>query len=356
MVKFLKDFKPSRREALKLGAAAFVTGLAMPAIAQSKPDTLVVSDGGGILRDAYTKAFYEPFTAKTGIKVSPQAFMGPAEIKAVVENKAWSQVDFSFVGSSDAAVLAHNGLLEPLDYGMINRDDFFDGTATDTWFMVQFVANCIAWNTERVSGNQVPKNWPEFFGTTGSITGARGLFKNAGLTLDIAAMGAGIPRDKLYPLDIDKALAALDQIKDDTIWWSSGAQSQELLASGQTDMSQMWSGRALALKLDGKPIEITYKDALLEGDSVSIPKGHPNSRWAQELAAIVADGANQALATSIVPYGPTTKSGADKVPADLLSQTASAPENIRETVLQDFTWWAEHGDKAIKAFTEWSVK
>ena len=43
-------------------------------------------------------------------------------------------------------------------------------------------------------------------------------------------MAAGVAPDKLYPLDVDRAFKKLEEIKPHiTVWWTSGAQSAQLL-------------------------------------------------------------------------------------------------------------------------------
>ncbi|MER8387112.1 ABC transporter substrate-binding protein [Mesorhizobium sp. M1380] len=353
------QFRPTRRDIIKggLGLAAGALALpvlSMPALAQSKPERLFVADGGSILRDAYTKAYYEPFEKETGIKIVPQAYMGAAEVKAIVDNKAWGQADVVLTATADASVIEHQNLAEKLDYGMIDRADFFDSMATDAWFMTLVAGSCLAWNTEVYPGEKAPKSWADFFKKASSIKGRRTLQKAATLTMDIAALGDGVPKDKLYPLDLDRAIASLDRIRDDLVWWTSGSQSQQNMVSGEADMGFLWNGRAQQLKDQGKPIDFTFQDAVLDGDAFIIPKGHPNKKWAQKLADIVAQGKNQAKLTESLPYGPANKSGVALVAPERLAKTPTGPENRKITVLQDFNWWAQNGEKAMKRFTEWT--
>jgi spermidine/putrescine-binding protein len=72
--------------------------MGFPAIAQSKPDQLIIPDAGGILRDAHIKAHYDTFTAATGIKIVPAEYMGVAQLKAMVDNKAWGGGDVIALG------------------------------------------------------------------------------------------------------------------------------------------------------------------------------------------------------------------------------------------------------------------
>src|SRR6516165_2101981 len=49
-----------------------------------------------------------------------------------------------------------------------------------------------------------------------------------------ALLADGVPRDKLYPLDIDRAFKKLDRIKPHIkVWWREGNQSQQLIRDSE---------------------------------------------------------------------------------------------------------------------------
>ena len=65
----------------------------------------------------------------------------------------------------------------------------------------------------------------------------------------IALLADGVPMDKLYPLDVDRAFRKLEQIKPDiATWWTSGGQSAQLISDGEVDMIQAWNGRITAVQ------------------------------------------------------------------------------------------------------------
>ncbi len=43
--------------------------------------------------------------------------------------------------------------------------------------------------------------------------------------MEIALMADGVPPDKLYPIDADRAFKKLDTIKKNTIFWETNSQS-----------------------------------------------------------------------------------------------------------------------------------
>jgi len=57
-------------------------------------------------------------------------------------------------------------------------------------------------------------------------------------TIEEALLADGVAKDKLYPLDIDRAFRSLDKIKKDVaVWWTGGAQTSQMLKTGEVDMS-----------------------------------------------------------------------------------------------------------------------
>ena len=56
---------------------------------------------------------------------------------------------------------------------------------------------------------------------------------------------------------IDRALAKLSKIRDSVdVWWTGGAQTSQLLESGEVDMLPTWNGRAQTVIDAGGPVGI----------------------------------------------------------------------------------------------------
>lgn len=59
-----------------------------------------------------------------------------------------------------------------------------------------------------------------------------------------------IAPDRLYPLNVDRALKKLTSVRSSLVFWDTGARSQQLLESGEVSMAMVWSGRAYAAGLE----------------------------------------------------------------------------------------------------------
>ncbi|MDI6029298.1 extracellular solute-binding protein [Corticibacterium sp. UT-5YL-CI-8] len=343
----------SRRQLLQAGAGAAALGIMAKgsAFAQSPATELLVTGGGGDFGTYLQKAYYDGFEAASGIKVSPQPYKGLAELKAMVEAKAWGQADVLLCSAGDAAIAEKLGLSEPLDFSAIKTDDFLKGAVGKNYFLTNVASSVLAWNTDAIKAGSEPKTWVDFFNPANSAP--RGLFKNWNQTFEIALLGAGVPMDKLYPLDAELALKTLSDIRDTIRWYEGGAQSQQMLGGGEVDMAMLWVNRADGLVTDGKPVKYLNTNTVLDGDAIVIPAGHPNKDKAMKFAVYMATPEPQARLTAFTPLGPSNTKAAPLIDPAKLAATATAPEFAATNRFQDFAWLAENGDKLTEMFNKW---
>ena len=231
-----------------------------------------------------------------------------ATIKAQVEsgNVEWDVVD---VGN-DFGLEANKDLLEPLDYTLSTRArSSTDSRATTASATSPTASRSPTTPTRPVASR--PAGWADFFDTT-KIPGKRGLWKySTGGVLEFALMADGVaPKRPVRgpKLDIHRALKKLDTIKDDIVWWNSGAESQDLIGSGEVAMSMIWNGRGYSAKhTDNKPVEMQWNQQILTADYFVVPKGTPNKQVAMEFIAWATCANNNAAVSKKIPYGPTNK-------------------------------------------------
>jgi len=209
--------------------------------------TLTFASFGGVYQEAQREGWLKPYTALTGVQFQESEESSNATIKAQVEsnNVEWDVVD---VGN-DFGLDGNADLLEPLDYSLIKQDEILPGFATTYRVGDITYGVVLAYNTDKTAG-KVPEGWADFFDTA-KIPGKRGLWKySTGGVLEFALMADGVKPADLYTpkLDVDRAIKKLDTIKDDIVWWGSGAESQELIGSGEVAMSMIWNGRGYSAK------------------------------------------------------------------------------------------------------------
>ncbi len=337
-----------RRTLIKSAAVTAALGvIAAPRIARAKPSQMVISTGGGALEEAYKAAYFEPWTAKTGIAITTGPKTG-AKLKAMVEQKA-VEWDVSQQPAELAATMAKQGLLEPLDYSVIDKSKLIKGVAFDDFVMCDIAAYHIAWNTKLVKPGAQPKDWSAFW----AFAGRRGLWKRPYQTMEVALMADGVDKDKLYPLDVDRALKSLARIKDGVYWWQTGAQVAQILIDGEVDVSSAWNGRVYEPKKSGAPVDYHLNQALLVADAWCVPKGAPNKRESMEFIAQALEAQHQAAFAQKLPYGPVNGDALKLLPKDTLAVLPSSEENLKRSTFLDVNWWADNGEPTAAAFNKW---
>ena len=312
--------------------------------------TLTFASYGGAYQEAQRKGWLEPYSALTGVTFQESEESSNATIKAQVEAGAveWDIVD---VGN-DFGLEGNADLLEALDYTLIPQEEMLEGFAT-TYRVADITYGVVlAYNTEKVSG--IPQGWADFFDLA-KFPGKRGMWQySEGGVFEFALMADGVAPADLYPLDFERAIAKLDTIKSEIIWWTSGAQSQELIGSGEVAMAMAWNGRAWSAKnVDGKPVEIQWNQQILTADYFVVPKGTPNKDVAMEFIAWASCANNNAGPSELIPYGPTNKNSQPNpdVVADL------AVTNVNEsTAYFDDEYLINNFDEIDAAFQDWVTK
>ena len=313
--------------------------------------TLTFVSFGGAYQEAQRKGWLEPYAALTGVTFQESEDSANATIKAQVEagQVTWDIVD---VGN-DFGLDANAALLEPLDYTKIHKDEILPGFA-GTYRVADITYGVVlAYNTEK-TGGQVPQGWADFFDTT-KFPGKRGMWDySTGGIFEFALLADGVAPADLYPLDLARATKKLDTIKNDLVYWSSGAESQDLIGKGEVTMTMAWNGRAYSAKhIDNKPVEIQWNQQIVTADYLVVPKGTPNKDLAMDFIAWATCKENNAAPSNYIPYGPTNKlatANPDKV-AELSVTNADA-----NTAYFDDAWIVENAQLIEDAYQAWKTK
>lgn len=331
------------------GIALFAFATATDIRAQ---DSITVASWGGAYQEAESKAFFQPAAQALGITIKEDTTGGLADVRLQVTGKAvkWDLVE---LGADECARGTREGLFEKLDYNVINADGIDPKLVHEDWIGITFYSVVLIYNT-KVYGENGPKSWADFWNVE-KFPGKRALGNFPTETLTVAALADGVPPDKVYPLDLDRAFAALERIKPHvSVWWDSGGQAMQLVKDGEVDMASIWNGRASVLVAEGAPVEYTYNQGVFNPDCMVIPKGAKNRDLAMKALALFVSPDLQANLPLYIGNGPVNLKAFEtgKIPADRQAQIVSAPENIKKQVLLDFDYWADHLVDAEERFND----
>jgi putative spermidine/putrescine transport system substrate-binding protein len=200
-------------------------------------------------------------------------------------------------------------------------------------------------------GPRIPAENPDLWDTK-NFPGPRSLQSGSGglaPDLEIALMAAGVPPDRVYPIDIDKAFDSLAKIKPDVDkWWTAGAMPAQMLNDNSVVMATAWNGRIYAIQTNGAKVAPVWKNQLLRTDVWAIPKGAPNRENAQKFSAFITMAVPQARLSFLIPYGFVNNKSAALVPADLMKRSPTAPDIRKDMLIYNSGWWADNLD-AVRA-------
>jgi putative spermidine/putrescine transport system substrate-binding protein len=353
--------RPVRRRSVLKGLGAGAAFIAAPAVFTRGAwgaETITVADNGGPFSTGFRKAYYDPFEKETGIKVISVVHEPDpsAQLRAVVDTKSyiWDAVVVT-PGHIEALNVSGKSYLEPIGLSREEFPDIMPEALTENYLGLAVFATVMTYRTDKF-GENGPKSWADFWDAK-KFAGRRGFYRGSNHNLELALMADGVPIDKRYPMDIDRAFKMLDKIKPHIdVWWTSGAHNTQILQNGEVDLSTTWSGRAQAAIDAGTPLKIVWTDGLLGMDGWSIPRGTPRADLARKFVRFCADPKRMADWTGILAYGPTNLQAyqyIDKKRADLLP---THPDHVKQMRVQDSAWYAQNLGKLNEQFKSWMLK
>ncbi len=358
-----------RRAALGLAASALAAPLVLPIGSRAEaalPEIASIPDAfkgtgevriatfGGAMQQAQRRAYFEPFERLSGITVRDFAGSDVTKIKAMVETGTvdW---DMAQLGRSTVLNLQKRGdYFEKIDYDIVDPDvepgyRFEYGLEMLVW------AEVMGYRTDAFGG-AVPSGWADFWDTK-KFPGDRALI-GAGSgnspELEFAVMAAGVPPEKVYPIDMDLAFASYDKIKADVVkWWETGAVPPQMLTDREVVLTSVWNGRMAALQQAGVPAAVSWKQGLLKRDCWSVPKGAKNSANAMKFIAFSTMAVPQARLSMLIPYGFVNRKSVDYVPPARMEVLPSAPGIRSQLLTYDYAWWVDNRDAVVTRFNKW---
>ncbi len=326
--------------------------------AQSKGQ-VIVRGLGGAYQDAMDKALYKPFTQETGINVIVQA-SNAAQIRAMVEAKR-VRIDVADLVDTAQIALDNAGALAPIAYSKMQYTkptDIHASVRKPNMVGNLYFATVLTYNTDVFKSGTHPTSWAEFWDIT-KFPGARTLAdqKAGSAELEFALLADGVAMDKLYPINIARALASLDRIKSNVSkWWDTGAVSAQLLERKEAVVGGLWNGRAQALIDQGAPLAIEWNQAKRQTQCLSIIKDSPNQENAQLFVDFALQPKVQAEITKYIAYGPTNDAAIKIARPEDLAKTPSAPAYLPKGFTQDAQWWADNLSKVGEQWQSWVLR
>lgn len=328
-------------------------------------ESMTVVSFGGAYGATQKKHMVDPYEAASGNEILFEDYSGGiAEIKAQVEagNIQWDVVDIEVI---DLERACSEGLLEVIDHSVLPAGE--DGVAAaDDFIPAALNSECgvgvIVWTVIYAYNNEnegpKPSTIADFFDTK-KFPGKRALRKRPQVNMEWALIADGVSGDDVYKVlatkeGQDRAFAKLDTIKDDIVWFDSWSQARQLLNDGGAAMVQSANGRIFsAIQEDKKPFTIVWHGHVYDLDVWSIVAGSKKKDMAMDFIKF-ATGTKPLSGMADVAYGPTRKSSAKYVPAEVNKDLPTSHMNVG--VKADGVFWADYGESLGEQFNEWLLK
>ncbi|MGC1575999.1 MAG: extracellular solute-binding protein, partial [Beijerinckiaceae bacterium] len=223
----------------------------------------------------------------------------------------------------------------------------------------------ILYNSKAIPKDKHPRNWADVWDGK-AFPGGRTFNFQGGIEpqLETALLADGVPIDKLYPLDVERAWKMFDKLRPlVSKWYTSHAEAIQLLTAGEASIGCTIGPRGITAKRNGAPIEVEYNQGKLASDNWCLVKGVRNKKVALEFINSAIDGKAQAGIAQRVPYGPSNAAAFDVLSPQDAADLNTSPENIKEQYWQNVEWWSTvepsgktQRDIQAQRFATWMLK
>jgi len=359
-----------------LMASTALTVAAGAVAAQDMADSMTLVSWGGAYQASQDNAYAKPYVEmhpEVSISWDESSNEAVAKLRAMNEagNITWDLVD---VVASDAMRLCDEGLAmeyDPDDLlaeapdGTSAEDDFGDMIVSDCFIPQIVYSTTVGYRTDLV-GDTAPTDICAIFDLE-AYPGKRSLEKRPINNMEWALYCDGVAKDEIYdvletPEGQDQALAKLDTIKDNVVWWSAGADTPQLLADGEVIMGSTYNGRLFSvIEEQDQPVGMLWDMQVFDLDGWIIPTGLPEDRLARvkDFVKFATDTQRLADQAAYISYGPARQSSAPLVGEhaelgiEMAPHMPTDPENASNTLLYNYEFWADYRDDIDAKFQAW---
>jgi putative spermidine/putrescine transport system substrate-binding protein len=343
--------------------AVGVVGLALAA-GQATAETLNIVNNGGSVGKAQRVAIFDPFTAETGITIVDDNFNQElAKIRSQVETGSliWDVVSVTAINEATGC---EEGLLEKIDWSQYLDPKQFEGVGGfgECGVPMNFVSGGLGYDSDKIT--DAPMTWADFWNVE-KWPGKRGLLYRAEQTFEVALMADGVaPKDVMTvlaaPGGVDRALNKLAELKPHIHWWKGGAESMQLLVSGEVAMTYAWNGRiAAANRNNNRNLRVAFQAGHVSGSQYfAVMKGSKKKELGIKLIQFALSPKPQAEFARQISYAPANE-GAYALLTD--AEKATLPGgHMDQASLQSgelyLDFWLNNGDEVLQRFVKFAAQ
>lgn len=292
----------------RLSAALLATAtLLLPAAKQARaadPGVLHIYNW----TDYTSPDLIKKFTAETGIKVTLDTYDSNETLLAKLK-AGGSGYDIVIVSSDFVPIFIKQNLIQPVDAAaMPNFKNLDPKWQTRDWDPK--AEYTVPWQWGTTSFEYDTKIYPGKVDSLATLFKPPAAFgKNVGMfgspseVISLALLYLGKPQCNTNPADLKELVALLKAQKPFVKVYNSDADSDRLI-SGETTISQIWSGDAYRAQAQRPSLRYVYakEGAIAWMDNLAVPVGAPDLDNAKKFLNFMMDPANAALETNFAGY------------------------------------------------------
>jgi spermidine/putrescine transport system substrate-binding protein len=341
--------------AASLGLSTRWTGPALAAV------TEVRFDGwGGVVQEAIDKYAFQPYTAKSGVKVVQGTF--DDENVVLTKIKSANPGDFQIIHSSGVEYYKKyidGGYTSEINEAnipnMVNVlpamiEPFRKMTPKLSGVPYDYGTTGIAYNTKAISKEEAEEKGAMLL-VDPKYAGKVGAYGDMVTRVWYASLQTG--QDPNNAKDMDAVWAKIREARDLTKkYWGSGAELMDLLAKEEIVVTEAWSGRVAALQQQGAPVAYhDPKGSYAWMEDMLILKGAPMAEC-EELVNFMLDPATAIAVAEGQNYPPSLDPKKIKLTDKIASLPAFDPTGeMKALTFADPNYWAANSDAWTK---EWN--
>jgi putative spermidine/putrescine transport system substrate-binding protein len=318
-------------------------------------ETLTVCSYGGTYNKGLEETIGKPFTAATGIDVVFTTFPSYAQMKAQVDS---GNIEWDVVEAESRMFFrgVKNDLFETLDLSAIPQKDFIEGSVTPYGVGLIYYSYMITYNTDKWPAGTGPKSMKDLWDVK-KFPGPRVMRIYAASNLEAALLADGVPRDKIYPIDFDRAMKKLTELKPHIrVYWKSGGQSQQIIREKEADVGFVPGGRMMQLADQGVPVAVEWNDQIIVLDYWTVLKGSKKKDAAMKFIAFASDAKRQAAFAEWTNYGPANKKAYDHISPKKAVMMPTYPENFAKGLVINAEWYADNEEEVERRWEAWKME
>lgn len=339
---------------ISVGSLALGASLAGNRRARAADSKLTFVSYGGSYGDSLEKYILAPFRQKTGIAVSLGVNSTLAGLKVQIAS-GQSEWDLVEVAGGEFIEGIKENLFEPLDFSIINSAKVPAFAKSKFGIEYALFLSGIGYDRQAIKDADAPQTWSDFWDMT-RWPSMRSFSKHVSDfgTLEAALLASGVPLDKLYPLDLERAFASLKKFgKQGIVWYENNQDPVNFLAQHEGKLAYIASGRVVLANAKGANLGFVYNQMQLNGDYLVVPRGARNKEATFRLIDFIVNddkaGADWMRATS---YAIANVKAVDLLPADIADKLPTSPKMAGKYFQKDFAWWGDHFKQATLRFQE----